>query len=93
MIFIYCVQPHILNYRMDSTVALLLTAAGVVPHLIPSSLCCSYYLYPLHHFDCVIACNDRSENDPARYYDGYSKLRTWAYSYLDHYKVCYMRRL
>jgi hypothetical protein len=31
----------------------------------------------------------RSENDPARYYDGYSKLRTWAYSSLDQYKVCY----
>uniref|UniRef100_A0A0E0E4F6 TFIID subunit TAF5 NTD2 domain-containing protein n=1 Tax=Oryza meridionalis TaxID=40149 RepID=A0A0E0E4F6_9ORYZ len=28
----------------------------------------------------------RSENDPARYYDGYSKLRTWAYSSLDQYK-------
>ncbi|XP_006656305.1 transcription initiation factor TFIID subunit 5 [Oryza brachyantha] len=28
----------------------------------------------------------RSENDPARYYDGYSKLRTWAYSSLDLYK-------
>ncbi|BAT00539.1 Os07g0205200 [Oryza sativa Japonica Group] len=39
------------------------------------------------------AALSRSENDPARYYDGYSKLRTWAYSYLDHYKVCYMRRL
>uniref|UniRef100_A0A0D3GNI1 TFIID subunit TAF5 NTD2 domain-containing protein n=1 Tax=Oryza barthii TaxID=65489 RepID=A0A0D3GNI1_9ORYZ len=38
------------------------------------------------------AALSRSENDPARYYDGYSKLRTWAYSYLDHYKVCYMRR-
>uniref|UniRef100_A0A0D3GNI3 TFIID subunit TAF5 NTD2 domain-containing protein n=1 Tax=Oryza barthii TaxID=65489 RepID=A0A0D3GNI3_9ORYZ len=32
------------------------------------------------------AALSRSENDPARYYDGYSKLRTWAYSYLDHYK-------
>ncbi|KAL5198211.1 hypothetical protein ABZP36_001723 [Zizania latifolia] len=28
----------------------------------------------------------RSENDPARYYDGYSKLRTWTYSSLDQYK-------
>uniref|UniRef100_A0A0D9WSN0 TFIID subunit TAF5 NTD2 domain-containing protein n=1 Tax=Leersia perrieri TaxID=77586 RepID=A0A0D9WSN0_9ORYZ len=28
----------------------------------------------------------RSENDPARYSDGYSKLRTWAYSSLDQYK-------
>uniref|UniRef100_A0A0E0LIB7 TFIID subunit TAF5 NTD2 domain-containing protein n=1 Tax=Oryza punctata TaxID=4537 RepID=A0A0E0LIB7_ORYPU len=32
------------------------------------------------------AALSRSENDPARYYDGYSKLRTWAYSSLDHYK-------
>lgn len=28
----------------------------------------------------------RSDNDPARYYDGYSRLRTWAYSSLDQYK-------
>uniref|UniRef100_A0ACD5ZZP5 Uncharacterized protein n=1 Tax=Avena sativa TaxID=4498 RepID=A0ACD5ZZP5_AVESA len=28
----------------------------------------------------------RSDNDPARYYDGYNKLRTWAYSSLDQYK-------
>ncbi|XP_015695333.1 transcription initiation factor TFIID subunit 5-like isoform X5 [Oryza brachyantha] len=32
------------------------------------------------------AALSRSENDPARYYDGYSKLRTWAYSSLDQYK-------
>ncbi|XP_039805124.1 tol-Pal system protein TolA-like [Panicum virgatum] len=28
-----------------------------------------------------------SDNDPARYHDGYSKLRTWAYSSLDQYKA------
>ncbi|XP_048540104.1 transcription initiation factor TFIID subunit 5-like [Triticum urartu] len=28
----------------------------------------------------------RSDNDPARYHDGYNKLRTWAYSSLDQYK-------
>ncbi|XP_073001690.1 transcription initiation factor TFIID subunit 5 isoform X2 [Typha latifolia] len=28
----------------------------------------------------------RSENDPARYHDGYNKLRSWAYSSLDLYK-------
>ncbi|CAM0909165.1 unnamed protein product [Alopecurus aequalis] len=33
----------------------------------------------------------RSDNDPARYYDGYSKLRTWAYNSLDQYKVCYIK--
>jgi transcription initiation factor TFIID subunit 5 len=33
----------------------------------------------------------RSDNDPARYYDGYNKLRTWAYNSLDQYKVCYLR--
>uniref|UniRef100_A0A0D9WWN5 TFIID subunit TAF5 NTD2 domain-containing protein n=1 Tax=Leersia perrieri TaxID=77586 RepID=A0A0D9WWN5_9ORYZ len=32
------------------------------------------------------AALSRSENDPARYYEGYSKLRTWAYSSLDKYK-------
>lgn len=30
---------------------------------------------------------DRLENDPARYSGGYSKLRSWAYSSLDLYKV------
>ncbi|OEL27551.1 Transcription initiation factor TFIID subunit 5 [Dichanthelium oligosanthes] len=29
----------------------------------------------------------RPDNDPARYRDGYSKLRTWAYSSLDQYKL------
>ncbi|RWW67441.1 hypothetical protein BHE74_00025115 [Ensete ventricosum] len=29
----------------------------------------------------------RLENDPARYTGGYSKLRSWAYSSLDLYKV------
>jgi transcription initiation factor TFIID subunit 5 len=28
----------------------------------------------------------RSDNDPGRYHDGYSRLRTWAYSSLDQYK-------
>lgn len=29
----------------------------------------------------------RLENVPAQYQDGYSKLRSWTYSSLDHYKV------
>ncbi|VAI34923.1 unnamed protein product [Triticum turgidum subsp. durum] len=28
----------------------------------------------------------RPDNDPARYYDGYNKLRSWAYNSLDQYK-------
>ena len=35
---------------------------------------------------------DRPDNDPARYYDGYNKLRSWAYNSLDQYKVCYIKR-
>jgi len=35
----------------------------------------------------------RSDNDPARYYDGYSRLRTWAYSSLDQYKIFFVARI
>lgn len=53
---------------------------------------CSLWLYPSdwgNKLD-VCWCNlffCRSENDPTRYRDGYSKLRSWAYNSLDLYKV------
>lgn len=42
------------------------------------------------HFTASFNINvlvSRSEDDVARYQDGYSKLRSWTYSSLDLYKV------
>lgn len=42
---------------------------------------------------CISLCNicfvcfGRSQNDAAKYYDGYGKLRSWAYNSLDSYRV------
>ena len=52
-------------------------------------LCFLLWYYLILSFDCLYFFKYRSDNDPGRYHDGYSRLRTWAYSSLDQYKVHY----